>query len=399
MRIAGVLRDLGFLGVGLFAGALLLGSGTSSEAVAPGEASRSQASSRVPSTVPPPASAIGAATPGSQGSDLPMPQGLSPGERRDIEIFRNASRSVVNITSIVAVRRDFFSLDVTEIPQGSGSGFIWDREGHIVTNYHVIEGGRRWSVTLADQSTNDAELVGVAPDKDLAVLRIDAPREKLIPLPVGRSHDLAVGQRVLAIGNPFGLDQTLTVGVVSALGRELTSPSGRTIRDVVQTDAAINPGNSGGPLLNSQGDLIGVNSAIYSPSGASAGIGFAVPVDTVSRLLPEILEFGRPIRPGIGVTLLPDSLLRRMDVSGVAIQSVDQRSPAAKAGLSGIQSDRRGRRYLGDVIMAVNGVEVQNLDGLATEFERAGVGAVVELAVMREGEVRTVGVELVALDN
>ncbi len=328
-----------------------------------------------------------------------MPRGLSDGERRDIQIFRNASRSVVNITSIVAVRRNFFSLDVSEIPQGSGSGFIWDRRGHVVTNYHVIEDGRRWTVTLADQSTHDAQLAGVAPDKDLAVLKIDAPAEKLIPLPVGRSRYLAVGQRVLAIGNPFGLDQTLTVGVVSALGRELRSPSGRTIRDVVQTDAAINPGNSGGPLLNSAGDLIGVNSAIYSPSGASAGIGFAVPVDTVSRLLPEILEFGRPIRPGIGVTLLPDSLLRRMDVDGVAIQSADRRGPAAQAGLEGIQSDSRGRRYLGDVIVAVNGAEVQNLDELATEFEKAGVGAVVELSVMREGEIRAVGVELVALDN
>jgi S1-C subfamily serine protease len=252
---------------------------------------------------------------------------------------------------------------------------------------------------LADQSTHEAELVGVAPDKDLAVLKIDAPADKLIPLPIGSSEDLAVGQRVLAIGNPFGLDQTLTVGVVSALGRELRSPSGRTIRDVVQTDAAINPGNSGGPLLNSGGGLIGVNSAIYSPSGASAGIGFAVPVDTVSRLVPEILEFGRPIRPGIGVALLPDSLLRRMGVDGVAIQSVDRRGPAARAGLEGIQTDGRGRRYLGDVIMAVNGQPVRNLDGLATEFEKAGVGSVVEISVMREGEIRNVGVELIALDN
>jgi len=331
--------------------------------------------------------------------ELPMPTGLSDGERRDIETFRRASASVVNITSIVEVRRSRFSLDVTEIPQGSGSGFIWDREGHVVTNFHVLEGGRRWTVTLADQSTHEALLVGVAPDKDLAVLKIDAPQEQLIPLPVGRSHDLAVGQRVLAIGNPFGLDQTLTVGVVSALGRELRSPSGRTIRDVVQTDAAINPGNSGGPLLNSSGSLIGVNSAIYSPSGASAGIGFSVPVDTVRRLIPEILEFGRPIRPGIGVTLLPDSLLRRVDVEGVAIQAVESTGPAARAGLEGIQTDRGGRRYLGDVITGVNGDSVANFDELASAFERSGVGSTVELAILRDGGIITVGVDLVALEN
>ncbi|MDH3525653.1 MAG: trypsin-like peptidase domain-containing protein [Acidobacteriota bacterium] len=334
-----------------------------------------------------------------QAGPAAVPEGLSASERRDIEVFRAASPSVVNVTSLVAVRRDFFSLDVTEMPQGSGSGFIWDRDGHVVTNFHVLEGGRRWTVTLGDHSTHEAVLVGVAPDKDLAVLRIEAPAETLSPLPLGRSRDLVVGQRVLAIGNPFGLDQSLTVGVVSALGRELTSPSGRTIRDVVQTDAAINPGNSGGPLLDSAGRLIGVNSAIYSPSGASAGIGFAVPVDTVARLVPELIEYGRPIRPGIGVTLLPDSLTRRIDVEGVAIQSVERGGPADRAGLEGIRSDRSGRRYLGDVIAAVNGEKVGDFDELATAFERAGIGAVVELVVLRDGEARTVGVEVVALEN
>ena len=381
MRVGGILRNLVFFAAGLLAGVHFLGGGATPDAA-------------------PQLAATATAELSTQASgDLPIPPGLSAGERRDIEIFRNASQSVVHITSIVAVRRGFFSLDVTEMPKGSGTGFIWDREGHVVTNYHVLEGGRRWTVTLADQSSYEGELVGVAPDKDLAVLRIDAPPEKLVPLTIGRSHDLAVGQRVLAIGNPFGLDQTLTVGVVSALGRELTSPSGRTIRDVVQTDAAINPGNSGGPLLNSAGELIGVNSAIYSPSGASAGIGFAVPVDTVSRLIPEVLEFGRPIRPGIGVTLLPPSLLRRLDVEGVAIQSVDRKGPAGRAGLEGIRTDRRGRRYLGDVIMAVDGEAVSNLDELATAFEQAGVGARVELTVRRESDVRSVSVDLIALEN
>ncbi len=304
----------------------------------------------------------------------------------------------MNITSIVAVRRGFFSLDITEMPRGSGSGFLWDDAGHVVTNFHVLEGGRRWTVTLADQSTHEAELVGVAPDKDLAVLKIDAPPKGLIPLPVGRSRELVVGQKVLAIGNPFGLDQTLTVGVVSALGRELTSPSGRTIRDVVQTDAAINPGNSGGPLLDSTGRLIGVNSAIYSPSGASAGIGFAVPVDTVARLVPELIEFGRPIRPGIGVTLLPDSIARRNGIDGVAIQSVEPGSPAARAGLEGIRTTRSGP-YLGDVITAVDGESVGDFDELATAFEKAGIGAAVELVVLRDGETRVVSVDLAALGD
>jgi len=381
MSWSSVLRNLVFFAVGLLVGTRLVGDG-SMEGFA--------------SEAPLDGAVIASA---STQQELPMPTGLADGERRDIGVFRKASLSVVNITTIVEVRRNRFSLDITEIPQGSGSGFIWDREGHVVTNFHVVDGGRRWTVTLGDHSTYEAKLVGVAPDKDLAVLKIEAPSSQLIPLPVGESRDLAVGQRVLAIGNPFGLDQTLTVGVVSALGRELRSPSGRTIRDVVQTDAAINPGNSGGPLLNSSGSLIGVNSAIYSPSGASAGIGFSVPVDTVTRLMPEILEFGRPIRPGIGVTLLPDSLLRRLDVEGVAIQSIGGSGPAAGAGLQGIRTDRRGRRYLGDVITAVNGEGVANFDELASAFERAGVGATVELDILREGEVLTVGVDLVALEN
>lgn len=387
MSWASGIRNAAFFILGLLVGAGILCGGSAMEAERPAPAG------------PAPSASVAQDRPAASSRELPIPQGLTEAERRDIEIFRRASRSVVNITTIVEVRRDFFSLDVTEIPQGSGSGFIWDREGHVVTNFHVLEGGRRWTVTLADHSTHEGILVGVAPDKDLAVLKIDAPPEVLVPLPVGRSRDLAVGQRVLAIGNPFGLDQTLTVGVVSALGRELRSPSGRTIRDVVQTDAAINPGNSGGPLLNSRGQLIGVNSAIYSPSGASAGIGFSVPVDTVSRLMPEILEFGRPIRPGIGVTLLPDSLLRRLGIEGVAIQSVDPSGPAARAGLRGIRTDRRGRRYLGDVITAVNGEAVRDLDELATEFERSGVGATVELKVLREDEVLSIGVDLVALEN
>jgi S1-C subfamily serine protease len=215
---------------------------------------------------------------------------------------------------------------VQQIPQGAGSGFVWDTEGHVVTNFHVVQQAQALSVTLADQSEWEGRVVGAAPDKDIAVLRIKAPAAQLTPLPRGTSADLLVGQRVLAVGNPFGLDQSLTTGLVSAVGRELKSPSGRRIRDVIQTDAAINPGNSGGPLLDSRGRLIGVNTAIYSPSGASAGIGFAVPVDTVSRLVPQLISGGRVVQAGIGVSLIPERYTAQLGVTGVAIAGPSQRS-------------------------------------------------------------------------
>ena len=328
-----------------------------------------------------------------------LPADLSPEELRNIEIFRRASDSVVHITTI-AVRRDFFSQNLFEVPQGTGSGFVWDRDGHIVTNYHVIESGDSIAVRLADLSEYDARVVGEAPDKDLAVVKIDAPARLLSPLPVGDSANLAVGQTVLAVGNPFGLDHSLTVGVVSALGRELGSPDGRRmIRDVIQTDAAINPGNSGGPLLDSRGRLIGVNSAIYSPSGASAGIGFAVPVDTVRRLVPQLIEHGRPIQPGIGISMLPAHVAARLDLKGVAVYEVLKGSPAERAGLQGVSYTRSGRRAaLGDQIVEAEGKPVESADDLMHVFEQAGVGATVTLKVVRDGEARTVRIPLVALD-
>jgi S1-C subfamily serine protease len=221
---------------------------------------------------------------------------LAEDEKNTIDLFESASGSVVYITGI-ELRRSFFSLNIYEIPQGTGSGFMWDKDGRIVTNYHVIEDASRVEVTLADHSSWKAIVVGVSPDKDIAVLQISAPVDKLRPILIGESKNLRVGQKVFAIGNPFGLDQTMTTGIVSALGREIQSVTGRTIQDVIQTDAAINPGNSGGPLLDSAGRLIGVNTAIYSPTGASAGIGFAVPVDIVNRVVPEIIKFGKVMRP------------------------------------------------------------------------------------------------------
>lgn len=326
-----------------------------------------------------------------------LPAGLGSEERRDIEVFRSAAPSVAYITT-VAYQRDFFSMDVLQIPQGSGSGFVWDGDGNIVTNYHVVSEGNAFRVTLGDQSEWDAELVGVAPDKDLAVLRVKAERKRLTPLPLGTSHDLLVGQHVLAIGNPFGLDHSLTVGIVSALGRELQAPSGRMIRDVIQTDAAINPGNSGGPLLDSSGRLVGVNTAIYSPSGASAGIGFAVPVDTVRRLVPQLIKFGKPIVPGIGIVPLSDRWTQRWQLEGIVLRDVQRGGPAARAGLEGLTISRSGRVTLGDRITAVDGVKVRGLDDMLHIFEDAGVGKEVVLTAVRDERERKVRIKLEPVD-
>jgi S1-C subfamily serine protease len=327
----------------------------------------------------------------AQGAD-----GLAPQERRDIAVFERASRSVVYITN-VARRRDFFSLNVFEIPQGSGSGILWDRKGHIVTNYHVIAGANALLVRLADQSEWDAKVVGLAPEKDLAVLRIEAPRSRLAPVTLAAPEArLRVGQHVYAIGNPFGFDQTLTKGVVSALGRQLPSPSGRTITDVIQTDADINPGNSGGPLLNSSGKLVGVNTAIYSRSGANAGIGFAVPVRTVRLIVPQLIEHGQVIRPILGVHLLSDAFATRVGIDGVIIGEVVRGGPASEAGLRGTYRDRDGRLRLGDVVVAIGGEEVKDTDTFIRYLEAHKPGDPVEITYLRDGKRKTARVRLIA---
>lgn len=320
---------------------------------------------------------------------------LAGDEQNTIDIFRNAAPSVVYITSI-AVRRNLFSLNVYEIPQGTGSGFIWDRQGRIVTNFHVISDASRLEVTLADHSTWKASLVGAAPDRDLAVLQITAPAGKLQPITVGESKNLLVGQKVFAIGNPFGLDQTLTTGVVSALGREITAVTGRTIHDVIQTDAAINPGNSGGPLLDSAGRLIGVNTAIYSPSGASSGIGFAVPVGEVNRVVPQIISKGKVLRPGLGLTLANRSLTGELGLEGVLVLKVLPGTSAEQAGLRGTTQVGDGL-VLGDIILAVNGRKVTDYDSLRDEVERYQVGETVALTLLRDDATAEVNVRLEAL--
>jgi S1-C subfamily serine protease len=308
---------------------------------------------------------------------------LAPQEKSTIALFRQASPSVVHITAI-AVQRDLFTLKPYQIPEGTGSGFIWDTSGNVITNFHVIQNADAAQVTLSDQSNWKAKLVGAAPDKDLAVLKIDAPANRLPAIPVGTSKDLQVGQSVFAIGNPFGLDQSLTTGVISALGREIESVTRRPIQGVIQTDAAINPGNSGGPLLDSAGRLIGVNTAIYSPSGASAGIGFAIPVDTVNRIVPEVIRYGKVTRPGIGIQIAEDQIAERLGVNGVLVVDVVAGSAAAKAGLRPTRREASGRVRLGDVITAVNGQKVASPNELFLLLEKYKVGDAVNVTVLRD---------------
>jgi S1-C subfamily serine protease len=326
----------------------------------------------------------------------PLPEGLTAVEERTIAIFRKTAPSVVYITTM-AVRRDLFRRDVMTIPAGTGSGFVWDDQGHIVTNYHVIRDADAARVTLSDQSSYEAKLVGHAIDKELAVLKISAPADKLQPLVRGTSHNLVVGQRALAIGNPFGLDHTLSVGVVSGLGREIKSLAERPIFGVIQTDAAINPGNSGGPLLDSSGRLIGINTAIYSPSGASAGIGFAVPVDTVERTVPQLIKHGKVVRPGLGIQFDP-SVQARAGVTGVLVLGVMPDSPAARAGIQPTRRNpRSGDIVLGDIIVAIDGRKVENQNDLFKALDDKGVGDTVKVTVKRGDESKELSVILASL--
>ncbi len=314
-------------------------------------------------------------------------------ETNTMQVFSAASPAVVNVTS-TTLRRSLFSLNVQEIPRGSGTGFIWDSSGLVVTNFHVIAGAQRLTVSLQDRSEYSAEVIGVAPEKDLAVLRLLDPPDELVTLPLGDSSELAVGRKVLAIGNPFGLDTTLTTGVVSALGREIRAPSNRRIRGVIQTDAAINPGNSGGPLLNSLGQLIGVNTAIYSPSGASAGIGFAIPVNTVRDVVPQLISYGRMLRPIMGLELASDGWIRRYGIEGLPIVRVFPDLPADRAGLSGAFRNARGDIVLGDVITAIDGRPVRSNDDYLSILEKRKVGQTITVSVRRGDDEREVEVTL-----
>ncbi|HVO13024.1 MAG TPA: trypsin-like peptidase domain-containing protein [Vicinamibacteria bacterium] len=323
---------------------------------------------------------------------------LGPEERHTIALFKQASPSVAYITTQIE-RVDFWTRSVEQIPAGTGSGFVWDEQGHVVTNYHVVQDADSAKVTLGHDEY-PARVVGAARDQDLAVLRIDAPRTKLVPIRVGTSARLQVGQMAYAIGNPFGLDYSLTTGIVSALGRTIQSVGGATIFDVIQTDAAINPGNSGGPLLDSAGRLIGINTAIYSPSGASAGIGFAVPVDTVNRVIPELIAHGRVVRPMLGVSLVDDqvngNITQSLGVEGALVRAVGRGTGAAQAGLEGIARDRTGRVVTGDVIQDIDGKPVKSASDLLGRLGSYKPGDVVTLTVWRDGRTRKVQVRLQA---
>lgn len=323
---------------------------------------------------------------------------LAADEQTTIEIFERASPSVVFISTRQRVVNPW-TRNVLSVPRGTGSGFVWDDLGHIVTNNHVIEEASEATVRLNDGRSYRAVLVGTSPDHDLAVLRIDVPFDRPPPVPIGTSGDLKVGQKVFAIGNPFGLDYTLTSGLVSALDRSLSEDNGVTIEHLIQTDAAINPGNSGGPLLDSAGRLIGINTAIYSPSGAYAGIGFAVPVDTVNRVVPQLVAQGKYIRPSLGIEADEDYnriMSEQFGVKGVLVLRVAPGSAAEAAGLRASRSDGRGGVIPGDMIVALDGEAVESVSSLLSRLDEYRIGDRVKLSLWRNGDSVEVSAELQA---
>ncbi len=312
---------------------------------------------------------------------------LALDEQATIELFEKSKDSVVFITTRQQVM-DYWTRNIFSVPRGTGSGFVWDEAGHVVTNYHVVRGASEAIVKLADGRDYKAALIGASPAHDIAVLRIGVGFKRPPPVPIGTSRDLKVGQKVFAIGNPFGLDWTLTTGIVSALDRSLAADSGITIEHLIQTDAAINPGNSGGPLLDSAGRMIGINTAIYSPSGASAGIGFAVPVDTVTRVVPELIRQGTYIRPALGIEVdegLNQRLTAQLNVKGVVILRVAPGSAAEAAGLKGATLSRGGAIAPGDIIVAVEGKPVDSVGKLLGRLDDFKVGERVRITVVRNG--------------
>ena len=321
---------------------------------------------------------------------------LAQDELRTVSIFESARASVVYITTVDYVR-DLWTRNVMRVPRGTGSGFFWDEQGHVVTNLHVIRGSREAQVSLADQRTFRASFVGGSAEHDLAVLRIDVPTDRPRPLPVGSSSDLSVGQAVFAIGNPFGLDYTLTTGIVSALDRSIDNEQDGVIENLIQTDAAINPGNSGGPLIDSAGRLIGINTAIFSPSGAYAGVGFAVPVDTINRVVPRLITYGRYVRPSIGVygnDEISMRLLGTLGLEGILILRVQPGSPAQRAGIRPTQRTAGGGVILGDIIQSIDGVRLNTVGQLNELLDAYAIGETVEIVIWRNEEEIVLPVQL-----
>jgi len=323
---------------------------------------------------------------------------LLPVENKTIEIYRTALPSTVNVSNIKLARNMFYG--EVEVPQGAGSGFVYDKEGHIITNFHVVQGGSTFVVTFHnDPKQYRAKIVGTAPDKDIAVLKLEEKPANLVPINFGSSKDLIVGQSSFAIGSPFGLDYTLTTGVISALGRKIDGIGGVKINDMIQTDAAINMGNSGGPLLDSAGLLIGMNTVIFSTSGSSAGLGFAVPSDTIKTIVPQLIAHGKVIRPGLGIGIVPDGMKHRIfgKEKGIIVSYVDEKGGAARAGIKGMTQDRFGRTYIGDIILSVDGQDVNSLDDIYQVLAKHKIGDTVKVKYRREGKVQEVKVVLNAI--
>jgi S1-C subfamily serine protease len=338
---------------------------------------------------------------GAQPREILQRGPLQRSELTTVDIFRQSSPSVVYITTVQHVR-NIFTLNVMRVPRGTGSGFVWDDSGHIVTNYHVIRGAQEAQIRLADQRSFTAYLVGASPEHDLAVLRIEVPEDVPPPLPVGSSADLQVGQSVLAIGNPFGFDHTLTTGIVSALDRSIDNERGGVIEHLIQTDAAINPGNSGGPLLDSAGRLIGINTVIISPSGAYAGLGFAVPVDTINRVVPRLITYGRYVRPVLGISsndAIAARVLAPLGIAGVPVLSVAPDSPARRAGLQAARVSIGGSVVLGDVIQAIEGQATNSLEEMSAILDEYEIGTEVEVRLWRNGERVDLNIELAGAAN
>ncbi len=332
-------------------------------------------------------------------SETIKPAPADPGEIENINIYAKRAPSVVNITN-TTVSYDFFYNPLPK--KGSGSGVVMDTDGNIITNYHVIKGARSLEVTLYDGSKFKARVVGADPSNDLSVIKIKAPAVKLMPIPLGDSSSLRVGQKVLAIGNPFGLDGTLTTGIISSLGRTLRTRNGVLMRGVIQTDAAINPGNSGGPLIDSSGLLVGINTGIFAPAGAATGIGFAIPVGTVKRVVPELIKKGRVVRPWLGIAgqTIGEELAKALGLpqGGVLVADVFGGSPADSSGLTGSTGQARlGNRLLytgGDLIVEIDGRGIKSMDDISDMRERLGVGDTVTVKFVRDGTVKSVDMTL-----
>jgi len=322
-------------------------------------------------------------------------------EKNTINVFENSVSSVVNVSNLRLARRGWFDLDPMTIPAGAGSGFVWDDQGHIVTNFHVIASGDSFLISFHnDPKQYEATLVGAEPRRDVAVLKLKERPQNLRPVRLGESQSLRIGQKAMAIGNPFGLDHTITSGIISATNRKIDGIGNVKIPGMIQTDASINPGNSGGPLFDSAGTVIGMNTMIFSRSGTSAGVGFAVPIDTIKQLVPQLIQHGKIIRPGLGIGVLPDHIRRRFGVEkGIVITTVDPNAGAGKAGLKGVHQDRRGRYIVGDVVMAIDGKPVDSFDDIFHVLEGYKVGDEVEVTYLRADRERKAKVRLTEISS